>query len=493
MKKYLALFLLMVSFLSVISCKKKDNENIEIPLQILTVNDFHGAISTKASKLAYVLNQNVEKYANTIVLSAGDMFQGSALSKYHYGRDMIDLMNEMNFQAMTIGNHEFDWNLKTILNYFDGDIENGEANFPLLGCNLIEKSTQEIPDFVNAYHIIETADLKIGVIGYLGFGLEDSIAQSMIEDYEILDPVAIIGEVAKELREIKKVDIVVAMGHDGSSDTNKNIANLKNEQRVDAIVNGHTHAKASGMITRVGDEQKIPYVQAGSSGEAIGKIILNFDQTNQKIINAMVSTENITSVTKEDEEIKKLVNNLILETNDTFGKVIGVSGRKLSTSTGIEWATNAMLLYCQDVYGECDVAFTNLGGIRDVAFPINIDEEITINRIYEMMPFDNMVKLVSLKGRILRSLINNTSEITYSKLSVKKTGNQIFINNVLLDDEATYRVACIDYIFDKSSYPFLNGENIVNTNVLFSDILIANIEMHTKNNEKCFMEGVENE
>ena len=79
--------------------------------------------------------------AATLVISAGDMFQGSGLSNYRYGLDMVNIMNMIGFNAMSVGNHEFDWGLSTVLNYNDGDLENGEANFPFLGCNILYKET----------------------------------------------------------------------------------------------------------------------------------------------------------------------------------------------------------------------------------------------------------------------------------------------------------------------------------------------------------------
>ena len=90
---------------------------------------------------------------------------------------------------MTIGNHEFDWGLDTILDYRDSDQTNGEANFPFLGCNIIQKDTDSLPKNVNPYTIINQDGLKIGVIGYIGLGLESDIATQMVENYEFIEPV----------------------------------------------------------------------------------------------------------------------------------------------------------------------------------------------------------------------------------------------------------------------------------------------------------------
>jgi len=493
-RRYLLIFLAFIFIFLFSSCKKNEIEEKTKHITILTVNDFHGAITDKASKLGNVIINEKEKNADeVVVLSAGDMFQGSAISNYNRGKDMVDIMNMIGFDAMTVGNHEFDWELSTILNYFDKDSSNGEANFPLLGCNVVDKTTNEIPTNMESYKIIEKNGLKIAVIGYIGYGLEDSIATKMVENYEFLEPTPLIKELSTKLRKEELVDIVIASGHDASSDTNKKIASLSGDARIDAIVNGHTHVKTQGYIERDADGVSVPYVQAGSSGEAVGKIELNYDTSAQKIESSKASHLLITNVTKENASISAKVDEITEKTSAVFEEVIGTAGRSLTKYEGTSWVCNAILKYCLDNYESCDIAFTNVGGVRDAAFPIKKDEAITVNRLYQLMPFDNTIKMVTLKGSVIKALINNPGELYYSSLSVKKNGNNIYINGNLLDEESDYRVACVDYIFDKPTYPFLKGNNIFNSGILLRDLLIDNIKNCTQNGKSCFMEGENNE
>ena len=456
-------------------------------LNIYTINDFHGAIEEKAAKVGeYIISRAVKNPENSIVLSAGDMFQGSGLSNYRHGLDMVNIMNMIGFDAMCVGNHEFDWELSTVLNYFDENEQNGEAYFPLLGCNVIEKSTGNIPSNMNEWAIIEKENLKIGVIGYIGSTLESSIATNMVLNYEFLDPVPIISELSKKLRNENDVDIVIALGHDGSDVTNNQIANLSGDSRIDAIINGHEHAKSSGKIKRSSDNVNVPYVQASSSGEAIGYISLELDINDYHVLKANASTHMITNVSKENSEIKSYVNKIVDETSDYFDRVIGVAGRDMNLYDGTEWVANAIYEYSVTNFDGCDVAFVNLGGVREAAFPIKLNEEITVKRIFSLMPFDNTINLSSVKGQILRNLIN-AGELEYSSLSVNKEGSSIYINGVLLNDDSTYRVAIVDYIFDKDTYPFNKGDNIFLSGILLRDILIKNIEDATLSGKKCFI------
>jgi len=144
-------------------------------LTILTTNDFHGAIAETGGQYGIArLAQNFKMVKDaskaTVIVSAGDMFQGTALSNYNHGKTIIDIMNIMQFDAMTLGNHEFDWGYNQMYQYVDGNTNNGEAKFPFLGCNIIEKSTGTLPDGVKAYQIVERGGLKIAIIGYMGYG-----------------------------------------------------------------------------------------------------------------------------------------------------------------------------------------------------------------------------------------------------------------------------------------------------------------------------------
>lgn len=489
-KKFNIFVLLLIIMMMVIlpSCKKDEENELKDDkiVTIYSVNDFHGAIKDKAAKVANYINKN--KNETSVIVSAGDMFQGSAISNYSKGRDMVNIMNMIGFDSMTVGNHEFDWELDTILAYFDGDAENGEANFPFLGCNVVDKRTNGLPKNMKEYQIVEKNDLKIGIIGYIGVGLEDSIATRMVENYEFTYPVDKIASISKKLRTEEGVNIVIAVGHDASSVVNKDLAELEGDERIDAVVNGHTHVRSTGFNKRISDNVNVPYVQAGSSGEYVGKIELTYSYKEKKVISGKSTTQTIMSTSKDDPEVLDYVNNLIEETAPVFERVIGTAGKNMSRSNGVEWSCNTLLEYCKNNYDKCDVAFINIGGIREAAFPINENEAITVNRIYQLMPFDNTVKMVTLSGKVLYNLFTNGGEVVYSTNSVKLINNTYYINGTILDENGSYRVAVIDYIFDKETYPFMKGTEINATGILFRDILIEKVENDTSLGNKSFLE-----
>lgn len=492
MKKTSFIFLFIISILCLIGCDVNPPiSKVVDHLSIYSVNDFHGAleediISGKgAARVAGYINSQKELLpSETVVISAGDMFQGTGISNYNHGLDVINVMNMIGFDAMTLGNHEFDWTLNEVTKYFDGNKTNGEANFPLLGSNVIEKSTAERPDYVDSYTLIERGGLNILIVGFIGFGLEEDIATSMVKDYKFLNPRDVVEETIKDARKATSADIVIASVHDYSYELNAFFAGLEGDALIDAVINGHSHSKVEGKISR-DNYADMPYVQGGSSGAYVGKIDLTINPETKSVTNAESTTVKMSKTIKTDPLVEKYVLDLVESTAHIFQRVIGQSGNTIDRYGCAQYASDALEDYAKAKYGKCDIAFINIGGIRANAFDISANTDITIAKIYEIIPFDNNIKLVTLTGKQIKGILSQ-SEIIESK-SVTGSEGAYYINGEELDDNKTYRVCAISYIFDLQSYPFINGTDIINSEVLFRDVVIESIENLTKNNEKWFV------
>lgn len=486
----LIIILFVISCFVLTSCNNGGNGNNENnedgvaeKVIIYTVNDFHGAIEEENSKygaarLAGFIksNQETNKDAATIVVSGGDMFQGSAISNYTQGEVVVDIMNEIGFDAMTIGNHEFDWSLSTVLEYRDNDLNNGEATFPFLGANIVDKTTSSIPEYVEPYTIVEEKGLKIGIIGYIGLGLEDDIATQMVANYEFTSPVESVKKYSKELRSEHGCDIVITVGHDGDNLMNKQIASLPSESRVDAIVNGHTHATYTESYKRA-DGISIPAIQTGTAGQNCGVITLEVNKDTKNVKSGSCFNMMLTGKVEKDAAVDGIVNNIVKETEHVFKRVLCTAGSYIDRYKGSKWAVNTLP-------GKFNVecAFINSGGIRSAAFPINAGDKVDVSKVFEIMPFDNTIKTVYLKGSYIKALINNNN-LVFSDNITGDSINGYYINGKLINDDTLYSVAAVDYIFDSPSYPFYLGENSVATGILFRDVLIEDLEKINSNGQ----------
>lgn len=418
-------------------------------IDIYYLNDFHGAIMPGSNEIglsgigSYIAAQKELYPDNVVVLAGGDMLQGSALSNYYSGLSTIDLMDEIGFDAFTLGNHEFDWGLETVTQYFDEVEENGEADFPLLGANVFLEGTTTRPDYIDPYTMIEKDGVKIGIIGTMGYGLEYSIATSKILGYEFANPVPLISQYAEELRTIHNCDIVLWVGHD-SGNVNDDIAALTGNSKIDGMFNAHSHSEYVNTFAG------IPEIQSGSVGKFLGHVRINLDNDNNIISYKAENLSKYKSSLFSDEyaPVQTLIDQYTLETDSLFNSPIIDSSTYYNTSDLSSWLSKLVRIAT-----DSDIAFQNNGGTRT---SIDSGETITLGVLYEVWPFDNVIKTVYLPGSTINSILRN---YTYD------TDLSSF------EDDTIYKVATNDYVFDKTENPFLNGTNPDNTGILLRDLV----------------------
>ena len=491
-KIIVTIVVLLLSFVF-ISCETPNNGNnnnnnnnnnnkpTKDTLNILAVTDFHGAIESENNRYGiarmanYIKSIDRKDPQGTVVVSAGDMFQGTAISNYNRGLDVINMMNMIGFDAMTIGNHEFDWYIDTILKYRDGDKTNGEANFPFLGSNIYQKSTEAIPEYIEPYTVLQKGDLTVGIIGYIGYGQESDIQAGQVADYQFLHPVEVVKEYVEEMRTEKDVDIVIAVGHDATKTVNQQLAGFTGDYRVDAIVNGHTHYPALDKI-KDASEREVPVIQAACNGEYVSSLTLEVDLVSNTVTSIEMKNTKMDNKIEEDAEVLSYVTDLKKITDPLFNEVLGVAGKNIDRGNGAIWAANSL-----KEYSGADFAAINLGGIRSSAFPIYSGENVTISRIFQIMPFENCLKTVELKGKDVKRVLS--AGLVYSS---NVSEDNYKINGEIVQDNKTYLVATIDYVYDNPTHIFskLDGQNVNSTKILFRDILIESVRKSCEDGSK---------
>jgi len=452
----------------------------EIDFTFYALNDFHGTVIDDAGGISvignYIIEQKNKFPETTIILSSGDMFQGSAISNMTQGGVVVEAMNEIGFEAMAVGNHEFDWGIDVIRKY-NNKSSDVKAKFPIISCNIFEKSTGKPVDWCDPYIIVEKLGIKIGIIGAIGSELESSIATAMVAPYEFKDPFPIVKEYVKKLRTELNCELVVLAIHDNTSGTNQAFADLTGEYQIDAVFNGHTHSTYSGD-TMGSDNIVMPYIQSGSYGSSIGKIVLKYDKVNKKIIEG--SSENIKvskTLSNSNDKLDDIVNKFNEKIKDVSEEIIGVSGTNIDQITCARWAVNVI----RD-YSGCQIGFINNGGIRNGAFPIKANENITVGKVWEIMPFDNFVKTCTMTVELVIDAYYANDVLHSDNIEVRN--GELYFNGVKCRGDETFTVAAVDYIFDKTNFPFLKAENQTTTGELYRDYLIQAIKDECKNGEK---------
>jgi hypothetical protein len=249
-------------YLSTASYAKKAAETIDF----YSFNDVHGAAEfaydTTARKYQLGINrfstylQGVTR-ANpegSVILSSGDMWQGSADSNITHGELMTNWMNIAGFESMAIGNHEFDWGLSSIAS------NENLANFPFLGINIVDKNGSR-PSWANPSKVIYRSGYKIGIIGAIG-KLETSIAVTSLAGTTFRsDYASLVHDEADRLRAEGCSLVVLSIHNGGSGDPITDGFDTTNCHNIDAVFEGHTHTRYSGL-----DSYGIPHVQDYANG-----------------------------------------------------------------------------------------------------------------------------------------------------------------------------------------------------------------------------------
>lgn len=432
--------------------------NAQSELNILTINDTHGYLETSDSNSISKIAAYMDSYdENALRISVGDMFQGTGLSNLTKGKAMIEVMNAMNIDAMVIGNHEFDWGIDTILGYFDGNEENGEANFPLLAANVVDSNSNPLPNS-SPYLITNKNDLKVGLIGVIGENLESSISASSLGGYSFLNTRPIVEKYVKELREEEKCDIVILGTHCGTDDNY-----LYSGLDIDFIFNGHTHRFEVGSN----------YIQAGCYAKGLGIVTL----TNKNSDVAVKSARYI--YISKINETSSAVDAIVEKYKESLDSTLNSEITKLSS-----YSVEGLMSYtCKTLkdYFNVDFAFMNSGGFRN-KYGWKAGMSITYNDMITMFPFDNEIKLVTMKGSLiikeLATSLSGTDPYIVGSGEYKSVNGKMYIGDVLIEANKEYRVAAIDYIFDKENLPFLSGTNIEYTTKYVRDILVEDFSKH---------------
>jgi 2',3'-cyclic-nucleotide 2'-phosphodiesterase (5'-nucleotidase family) len=437
-------------------------------LNIYYINDVHGAILEDTNQIGMakmanlILDDKTHKPNNTLFISGGDILQGNILSNYTYGASFIDILNHMKHDAFTLGNHEFDWGLEVVTEFFNPETEGIKAQFPALGANIFFKGTTEIPPFIAPYTIIEKGHIKVGIIGVMGYGLESSIATSRIRDYEFGEPLKEIRHYTKHLRDEKDVDVVLVMIHGSDDGLNQQIGSLSGSEYVDAVFNGHSHQTYVRTVGRSGVD--MPVIQSGGNGSNLGWVHLHFLEKDVVAYSAFnINRGNDARLQTEHPEIKDLINQYVSDIAPLLNDSIIYAGSFISRS-----ALTLYMAKLMQMATDSDIAFHNSGGTRA---DIQNGQAITVATLYQIFPFDNRIKTVTLKGDDIIYYMDR-----YGNYSLREGLTEI-------DPDQYYKVATNDYLFDQEDEPFIYGTNIDDTGIYIRDLMQEVLEEIAKTHE----------
>lgn len=431
-------------------------------LNILHLNDFHGRLVPQVQKIykdyyytvagaeyiSSIINNLRKNNENVLLLDAGDFSAGTIYSNLSNGISVVDFYNYLGFDAITLGNHEFDFGYDSFVNIVKK-----------MNTNVLCANASPLFENTKPYVILNKNGLKIAIIGLITPETKIITMPSALGNREIIDPVQTLNSYKKQIMD-NNPDLVILLSHCGVKEDER-IA--KNVEYIDLIIGGHSHTELFEPIYVENNNKKIYIVQAGSYGKYIGHLKLDIqDKKINKIDYKLYPT--INSIINPDLHAKKIIQNYIMEAEKYSSRIIGTSdismdknnpNKELNLGTFI---TN-VLAYMTD----SDIAFYNNGGIRDTLHSGNI----TYGQIFNILPFENTVVKFKMKGKDIVNLLNNMdkkkTKLHYN-IDLKNVDGKWFLKGKEIEPNDFYTVSTVDFLYyggdgynEFSSYPVINN------------------------------------
>jgi len=450
-----------------------------LPLQATWVDGEPKPLIGGMVALKYFVDKERAAAENVLILDAGDILTGTPLSNIEVdgakGAGFVQMMNQIGYHAMTIGNHEFDNGAENIPRLI------GLINFDVLSANLFADDTLIA---TKAFEIYKVGSVNVGVIGLIMDHLFEVVSKKHTNGFKVD---AVVETAQKYIDQIDpKTDMIVLLTHQGFREDSLLAEAIHG---ADVIVGGHSHTRLD--IPRLIND--VVVVQAGSKSCYLGRLDLTVkgDKVTQhegKLIPVWVD-----EVKEPDTHMEHLVTKFRDQIDEEYGKVIGTLKISWKTSQRYEsnlgdWLTDAMR-----EYSGTDFALLNSGGIRKRMEP----GPITKLDIVEILPFPNYLIKFTCSGEQLVRFIQENAEasahdshgiLQVSGLSYayrvgadkKVTIISAEINNTKLDPNRIYTGVCVDYVISGQEMKYLKFKpnNIENLNVFISDAVIEYLQAH---------------
>lgn len=406
--------------------------NKQKKIKILTLNDtyqtnYYGRWAQKAEE---IIQNEPESDTIFVKIFGGDFLFPSKYSLVLQGHDMILASNASGFDAVGIGNHEFDGG-KLVLAELSV-----MSNVPLLCSNLQPEILKQL-NMVNNISFIKN-NIKFGVVGFL---IQETPQLSTGARDLTFENIDYVFETQKNF--LLSSDVKILIFHDNIQKIIDYLEfNPEKKKLVDAIVTGHQHIVYTGYIDREG--YRIPIVQMGQDAFGLGYIEIEYNRFFKCLTNSFVEVQIIPPTSPETQEIQVLTNWVIDVTAPFFKDTIGIvkdfpldglrqTVRNKEANMG-DLLTDAYLFTgtsrLEAISGNV-FAITNSGSIRNNSiYPI--DFEITGEVVYEIIPFPNNVVALEIIGRSnANALINYLATTSISKIG---SGGWLQISNNLFFD-----------------------------------------------------------
>ncbi|MFA5263678.1 MAG: bifunctional UDP-sugar hydrolase/5'-nucleotidase [Opitutaceae bacterium] len=395
---------------------------------LLSTTDLHGRIDPVdaftnkpdqlgLAKLATLIRQARKENPELLLLDSGDTIQGSPLEYFHSHRHpdepdpMMLVMNSLAFDAMTVGNHEFNFGLKVLQK------ARSEAHFPWLSANTVRTGTDETA--FTPFIVKTVSGVRVGVLGITTPAISNWEDPGNFAGLEFRDAVDSAKHWVSVLREKEHVDLVVVTSHMGLEEDlgssrmapaqfngeNAVLAIARQVSGVDVILIGHTHRNVPALVVN-----GVLLSQAGRWGDRLAKVDVTFEKDpfgRWQITSKGATTIPVTEQVKADPEILKLAEPYDRETQAWLSQLIGHCAKPLSAADSRlrDSALIDLVQQAQLEAGNAEVSF---------AASFNLDARIaegpvSVRDIYSIYTYENTLVVIEATGSQIKAALEHSA------------------------------------------------------------------------------------
>lgn len=466
----------------------------EIRLNILFTNDIHGGIdavpatfinpefppplgggASAAATIKYVRKKAKENGEPVLLLDAGDFFQGHPIGTMTNGEAVIKYMNMVKYDAMTIGNHEFDAGyeqLKKTLSL---------AEFPIVCANIVFENTGEIIPEAVPYIIKDIQGIKIAIIGLC---TEETAMMSFPEHIKGLKFLPVAPTLEKYIKEVKDkgADLILVLAHLGIpydvqsayqhdiveghiNDPNRywpdNAIDLAYKvPGIDLFFAGHIHKGYNEPWEEPNNHTLL--FQNYAYGSNMGYVVIKIDKETKTIsgyeLPAYIDGDLLTLFTEElipDPAVKDSIERMQAEAEKGMDENVGEAVIHLSRGVGAQSLIGNLVMDAMLEEVGADFSFLNLGGVRD---DIN-QGQVTYRDVFDVLPFESQIVTLNISGALLKEILE--IRVSYGHHGLRIAGGEVVYNKTLpnfqrvtklkiagkdWDPNKIYKVATTDFL-----------------------------------------------
>lgn len=405
-------------------------ESVIVVVDFYAINDLHGKFCDTDEQpgvdelSTYLKNKEITD-DNVVILSSGDMWQGSAESNLTYGKIITEWMNEIGVVSMTLGNHEFDWGE----NYISENL--GIAKFPFLAINVYDRATNQLADYCAPSIMINEGGIQIGIIGAIG-NCYSSISSDMVNGVYFKTGSELAALVMAESNRLRDAgaDLIVYSLHDGYGGYSNSLTDISSSAissyyepslsngYIDLVFEGHTHQGYA-----LTDEYGVYHMQNGGENAGIAHIEIEINSvTGTLSVSEAEVVRSYIYAAFADDPATEAIEDKYQDIIDKAYQVLGTNSSYMSDSALEDLAAKLYYEAGVEKWGDrYDIALG--GGFLRTRNPYVLEQgEVAYADLMSLFPFNNRLVLCSISGSDLKSKFIETSNDDYHIYPINPAG-----------------------------------------------------------------------